>query len=74
MVIVIWAVNSFCGPVMSIVCFWWMRLDVGKTFVRGRLSWVEKFSDVNISRYDKGSASSSGRCEGMCLAGCLEGG
>jgi len=71
MVIETWAVSSFCGPAMSMVCFWWTRRDVGYILPLGRLSCVEKLSDVNIWRYGKGSASSTGRCDGTGFSSCF---
>jgi len=44
---------------------------VGDILPRGRLSCVEKLSDVNIWRYGKGSASSTGRCDGTGFSSCF---
>jgi len=56
---------------MSMVCCWWTRREVGDILPRGRLSCVEKLSDVNIWRYGKGSASSTGRCDGTGFSSCF---
>jgi len=37
----------------------------------GKLSCVEKLSDVKIWRYGKGSASSTGRCDGTGFSSCF---